>query len=171
MFSAKSCGDGLCDSEIPVTEEHVLQRNDQQPKSTLTGLSKWDKFLLADKSYHTGTTTTLTGGRQRTSVRTPTAGTSGERVATSSAGCGSWHLESQNAATSFNRAKEVSTSDHLAIDRIPGKSSKHSAALATCQDKAQPAEFTTSMRSLSTAKSNNLYWSLFSMGEDFDDDI
>ncbi|XP_063148319.1 MRN complex-interacting protein [Candoia aspera] len=169
VMLSENCEDGLCDSEIPVTEEHMLQRNDQQPKSTLTGLSKWEKFLLSDKSCNIGATN-MTAGRQRTSVKTPAAGASDERMATSSAGCGNWHLEQQkNAVTSLDRAIEISNSDHLAIDTIPGKSSKHSAALATCQDKAEPAEFTTSMRSLSTVKPNNLYWSLFSTGEDFDD--
>ncbi|XP_025029646.1 MRN complex-interacting protein [Python bivittatus] len=172
MVSAKSCGDGICDSVIPVPKDHMLQRNNQQPESRLTGLSKWEKFLLSDKSCDTGATTNVTGGRQRTSVKTLVAGTSDERAAASNAGCDNWHLEpQQNAVTSFHRAKEVSNSDHLAIARILGKSSKCSAALATCQDKAQPAEFTTSTRSLATAKSSNLYGSLFSTGEDFDDDI
>ncbi|KAM6474590.1 MRN complex-interacting protein [Liasis olivaceus] len=172
MVSAKSCGDGICDSVIPVPKNHMLQRNNQQPESRLTGLSKWEKFLLSDKSCDTGATTNVTDGRQRTSVKTLVAGTSDERAAASSAGCDNWHLEpQQNAVTSFHRAKEVSNSDHLAIDRILGKSSKRSAALATCQDKAQPAEFTTSTKSLATAKSNHLYGSLFSTGEDFDDDI
>uniref|UniRef100_A0A2D4K0P1 Uncharacterized protein n=1 Tax=Micrurus paraensis TaxID=1970185 RepID=A0A2D4K0P1_9SAUR len=108
----------------------------------------------------------MTGRRQRTSDKTPAADTSDERATTSSAGCSNWHLKpQQNVFTCFDREKEVSNSNHL------GKSSKYSAGLATCQDKAQPAEFTTSSGSCAPVKSNNLYGSLFSTGEDFDDDI
>ncbi|XP_034258636.1 MRN complex-interacting protein isoform X1 [Pantherophis guttatus] len=159
MVNVKSCKDDLCDSTIPVTEDHVLQRNNQQPESKVTELSKWNKFLLSDKSYNIN----MTGGRQRTSDKTPAAGTSDERATTSSAECGNWHLKpQQNVLTCFDRATD---SDHL------GTSSKYSAGLATCQDKAQPAEFTTSSGSCAPVKSNNLYGSLFSTGEDFDDDI
>ncbi|XP_070595195.1 MRN complex-interacting protein isoform X1 [Erythrolamprus reginae] len=152
MVNVKSCKDDLCDSTISVTEDQVLQRNNQQPKSKVTGLSKWNKFLLSDKSYNID----MTGGRQRTSDKTPAAGTSDER-ATSSAGCGNWHLKpQQNVLACFDRAKD---SDHLGT------------GLASCQDKAQPAEFTTSSGSCAPIKSNNHYASLFSTGEDFDDDI
>ncbi|KAM3845421.1 MRN complex-interacting protein [Vipera latastei] len=162
MVNVKSYRDDLCDNVIPVTEDYVLQRNNQQPESKLTGLSKWNKFLLSDKCYNIDTT----GRRQRTSDKTPAAGTSDERATTSSGGCGSWHLKpQQNVLTCFDRAEEVSISDHL------GKISKHSAGLATCQDKAQPAELTTSSGSCAPVKSNNFYGSLFSTEEDFDDDI
>lgn len=157
MVNVKSYRDDLCDNVIP-----VLQRNNQQPESKLTGLSKWNKFLLSDKCYNIDTT----GIRQRTSDKTPAAGTSDERATTSSGGCGSWHLKpQQNVLTCFDRAEEVSISDHL------GKISKHSAGLATCQDKAKPAELTTSSGSCAPVKSNNFYGSLFSTEEDFDDDI
>lgn len=157
MVNVKSCKDDLCDSTIPVTEDHMLQINNQQPESKVTELSKWNKFLLSDKSYNIG----MTGGRQRASDKAPAAGTTDARATTSNAG--NWHLKpQQNVLTCFDRAKD---SDHL------GTSSKYSAGLATCQDKAQPAEFTTTSRSCVPVKPNNLYGSLFSTGEDFDDDI
>ncbi|KAH0629826.1 hypothetical protein JD844_012234 [Phrynosoma platyrhinos] len=163
--STKCCGDATCKNTLtPDVEVHMVHRKNKDPCSKGAGLSKWDKFLLPGKRQETLSETSVLGenGRADPSV--------------SISSCNYYHASQHNVTISCVGAEEVNRT-HITLASIPVGRSKQLPSLPSAQFQQRLLnrlpEKPTSAQSTSiiVSSSKRQFRSLFSTGEDFDDDI
>ncbi|XP_061473311.1 MRN complex-interacting protein [Rhineura floridana] len=175
---AQNCGDTTCKSVATPVEEDLVCRNNKDLKLRGAGLSKWEKFLLSKMSCNSGDITTTIQERQEVLVQTLAADKNAEREDTfNNISPSNWHQASkQNASIQLARVQQVSKTEYVPTAGIPVGRCKHSPSLANVHLQEillnRLPEQPTAIPSVSPpgiSNSTNMYRSLFSSEEDFDD--